>query len=265
MKKNKNWILLKEFVKTDFKMRYQGSVIGYVWSILKPLLLFSVMYVVFIHFLKFGSDIPHFSIALLLGNVLWNFFSETTNLGLVSIVNRGDLIRKLNFPKEIIVLAVSINAAINLLISFVIVLLFATMSGVQFSWLALLTPLLLIELYAFALGIAFLLATLYVTFRDIAPVWEVFLQLGMYITPIIYPVSLVMQQSRDLATSMLLNPVAQIIQDLRHVLIHPNNMTIWQINGDSLLTFLPYVLPFIVLFIGYSVFKKNANKFAEKV
>lgn len=265
MKKNKNWILLKEFVKTDFKMRYQGSVIGYVWSVLKPLLLFSVMYVVFIHFLKFGSDIPHFSIALLLGNVLWNFFSETTSLGLVSIVNRGDLIRKLNFPKEIIVLAVSVNAAINLLISLMIVLLFAMLSGVHFSLLTVLTPLLLLELYAFALGIAFLLATVYVTFRDIAPVWEVFLQLGMYITPIIYPVSLVFQQSETLAGVMLLNPVAQVIQDLRHVVIHPNNLTIWQVNNALVMSVIPYVLSFVVLGLGYCVFKKHANKFAEKV
>lgn len=88
MKKNKNIILLKELVKTDFKLRYQGSVMGYVWSVLKPLMLFAVMYVVFIYFLRFGADVPHFAVALLLGMVLWSFFTETTTLGMQSIVIR---------------------------------------------------------------------------------------------------------------------------------------------------------------------------------
>ena len=92
---SKNRILLKELIKTDFKLRYQGSVIGYLWSIVKPLMLFAIMYVVFIHFLRLGGDVPHFPVALLLGNVIWSFFSEATNMGMVSIVNRGDLLRKL--------------------------------------------------------------------------------------------------------------------------------------------------------------------------
>ena len=114
---SKNWILLKELVKTDFKLRYQGSLIGHLWSILKPLMLFSVMYVVFIHFLKFGGDVPHFAVALLLGMVMWTFFQETTAMGLTSIVARGDLLRKLSFPNEIIVLSVSVNALINFIIN----------------------------------------------------------------------------------------------------------------------------------------------------
>ena len=99
-----NRILLREMVKTDFKLRYQGSAVGYLWSILKPLMLFAIMYVVFIHFLRLGGDVPHFAVALLLANVIWGFFSEATNMGMVSIVSRGDLLRKLNFSKEIIVI-----------------------------------------------------------------------------------------------------------------------------------------------------------------
>ena len=118
---SKNWILLKELVKTDFKLRYQGSLIGHLWSILKPLMLFSVMYVVFIHFLKFGGDVPHFAVALLLGMVMWTFFQETTAMGLTSIVARGDLLRKLSFPNEIIVLSVSVNALINFIINILVV------------------------------------------------------------------------------------------------------------------------------------------------
>lgn len=263
--KNKNWILLKEFVKTDFKMRYQGSVVGYVWSILKPLMLFAVMYTVFIYFLKFGSDIPNFSIALLLGTVLWGFFTETTNLGMSSIVNKGDLLRKLNFPKEIIVLAVSVNAFINLLINLVIVLIFAWINQVTLSPFVVFVPLLLIELYALSLGVAFLLATIYVSFRDISPIWEVFLQIGIYMTPIIYPITMVLSQSVNIAKGLMLNPVAQIIQDMRYLLVHPANLTTWNIIDNPILVCVPYLLPFIILGVGYKVFKKQADSFAEKV
>ena len=188
----KNWILLKELVKTDFKLRYQGSLMGHLWSILKPLMLFAVMYTVFIYFLRFGGDVPHFAVALLLGMVLWTFFTETTGMGLTSIVGRGDLLRKLSFPSQIIVVSVSINALINLVINLGIVLILGFINGVEISIYALpLIPLLLIELYALALGISFILSTLFVRFRDIGPIWEVFLQAGMYMTPIIYPISFV--------------------------------------------------------------------------
>ena len=95
-----NKILLKEMVKTDFKLRYQGSLIGHLWSILKPLMLFTIMYLVFVQFLRFDDGTPHYAIGLLIGMVTWNFFSEATNMGMMSIVSRGDLLRKLNFSKE---------------------------------------------------------------------------------------------------------------------------------------------------------------------
>ena len=166
----KNRILLKELVKTDFKLRYQGSLMGHLWSILKPMMLFTVMYMVFIHFLRFGSDVPHFEVALLLGMVMWTFFQETTSMGLVSIVSRGDLLRKLSFPNEIIVIAVSINAMINFLINLLVVFVFAIINGVNISQYAYLAPLLLVELYLFSLDVAFILATLFVRFRDIGPI-----------------------------------------------------------------------------------------------
>lgn len=259
----KNRILLRELVKTDFKLRYQGSVIGYVWSILKPLMLFAVMYVVFIYFLRFGADVPHFAVALLLGMVLWSFFTETTNLGLMSIVARGDLLRKLSFPTEIIVVSISLNALINLVISLVIVFIFGLINHVDISKFAFFAPLLLVELYAFSLGVAFILATIYVRFRDIAPIWEVFLQVGMYITPIIYPVTLVMEKSTFFAKLLLLNPMAQIIQDMRYLLTSKVNITVWQLINHKSVVLIPYILPFVVLIIGYLIFKRHSKKFAE--
>ena len=126
-----------------------------------------------------------------------------------------------------------------------------------------LTPLLLVELYAFSLGVAFILATIYVRFRDIAPIWEVFLQIGMYLTPIIYPVTLVMQKSTFFAKLFLLNPMAQIIQDMRYLLTSKVNITVWQMINHKWIVAIPYIIPFIVLAYGYYVFKKNSKKFAE--
>ncbi|GFH40996.1 ABC transporter permease [Lactococcus insecticola] len=258
---SKNWILLKELVKTDFKLRYQGSFIGHLWSILKPLMLFTVMYVVFIHFLKFGAGIPHFAVALLLGMVIWNFFAETTSMGLTSIVTRGDLLRKLSFPKEIIVLSVAVSAFINFLINLVVVLMFSIINGVDISKYAVIAPLYIIPLFAFSLGIAFILATMFVYFRDIAPVWEVVMQAGMYGTPIIYPLSMI--SNTKVLSVMLLNPLATIIQDLRHILISPTNQTITEFVNHKWIVAIPYVLPFVILYVGYSIFKKHAEKFAE--
>ena len=260
----KNWILLKELVKTDFKLRYQGSLMGHLWSILKPLMLFAVMYTVFIYFLRFGGDVPHFAVALLSGMVLWTFFTETTGMGLTSIVGRGDLLRKLSFPSQIIVVSVSINALINLVINLGIVLILGFINGVEISIYALpLIPLLLIELYALALGISFILSTLFVRFRDIGPIWEVFLQAGMYMTPIIYPISFVADAHPLIAKVMMLSPLAQIIQDARYLLTSSETATTWQMISNKGIAIIPYLIPFIVLLIGFSIFNKSAKKFAE--
>ena len=258
----KDRILLKELVKTDFKLRYQGSLIGHLWSILKPIMLFSVMYLVFIHFLRLGQDIPHFAVALLLGMIMWNFFQETTSMGLTSIVARGDLLRKLDFPKEIVVISVSINAMINFLINLLVVIAFALINGVNISLFALLTPLLFIELYVFSLGVAFLLATLFVRFRDISPIWEVVMQAGMYATPIIYPITMVINTSPTIAKLLMMNPLAQTIQDARHLLISNQNIVVSQMVSTKFV-WIPYCIPFVVLLIGYSVFKHSSKKFAE--
>jgi ABC-2 type transport system permease protein len=219
---------LKQLVITDFKLRYKGSALGYLWTLLRPLALFAVLYVVFVNFLRFGADIPHFPIYLLLGVVLWSYFVEVTNNGLTSIVNKGDLMRKLSFPRYVIVIAGSISAVINLAINLLVVLAFMVINGVPLTLMALWLPLIILELFVFSLGLSFLLSALYVRFRDINYVWEVLLQAGFYMTPIIYPLSQVAKISDFAAKAVLLNPVAQIIQG-RSVRSHHRQ------NPDSLL------------------------------
>lgn len=113
----KNIVLLQELVRTDFKLRYQNSTLGYLWSLLRPLFLFMILYVVFVKFLRLGGSIPHFPVYLLLGIVLWTFFVEITSQSITSIVGRGDLIRKIKIPRWIIIVAVSISALINLFLN----------------------------------------------------------------------------------------------------------------------------------------------------
>src|SRR5476651_458681 len=141
----KNRALLAELVRTDFKLRYQGSALGYAWSLLRPLLLFLILYVVFVKLLKLGTGIPHYPVYLLLGIVMWNFFSEMTVQSLGSIVGRGDLIRKISIPKWIIVLSSSLSALINLLLNLVVVMIFLFINHVDLLKTSLFLPLILLE------------------------------------------------------------------------------------------------------------------------
>lgn len=259
-------ILLRELVSTEFKLRYQGSVLGYLWSLLRPLFLFIILYFVFIHFLKIGSDIPHWPVALLLGIVLWNFFAEVTNNGINSVVERGDVIRKINFPKYVIILAGSVSALINLVLNLLVISVFMVINGIEPSWMMLLSPLFIIELFAFSLGIAFMLSAVFVFLRDINYIWEIIIQGLFYASAVIYPVALVTNMNPLIAKILLLNPVAQAIQDVRHVLIDTHNQTLYTLSdGNLLIAAIPIVITVVVAVVGMMLFRRLSPKFAENV
>lgn len=257
-------ILLRELVKTDFKLRYQGSLLGHVWSVVKPLALFFVMYMVFVRFLKFGAGIPHFAISLLLAITIWQFFSEAVGQGMNSVVARGDLLRKINFPKVIVVISATVNALINLSINLGVVLVFAVINGVDFHWHILLAPLLLIELYVFALALALLLSALYVRFRDIQHIWDVIMQAWFYATPIIYPITMVAAVSVTASKILILTPIAQIIQDMRYLVVYDGTDTAWNYIADPFAPFIPLLIVIILLIIGIRYFARQSQKFAEE-
>ena len=261
----RNRILLRELVVTDFKLRYQGSVLGYLWSLLKPLLLFAILYVVFVRFLKFGGDVEHFPVYLLLGIVMWSFFTEATSQGMSAIVSRGDLIRKINFPKYIIVVSGTLSALINLILNLIVVSIFLWFNNVELRPTILLFPLNIIELYVFALAIAFLLSALYVKYRDISHIWEVFLQGAFYATPILYPISMVISYSDVIAKILLLNPVAQIIQDARFNIVTHQTITTDGLVGNWYIACLPYIFVLLSIVFASWYFKKNEKYFAENV
>lgn len=255
-------ILLRELVITDFKLRYQGSILGYLWSLLRPLALFVILYIVFVKFLKIGSTIEHFPVYLLTGIVLWNYFAEVTSGAVGAIVGRGDLIRKINFPKYIIVIAGSFSALINLFLNFLVISVFMAVNGVDIGFSAIYAPLYIVELFLFSLGMAFFLSAVFVKFRDINYIWEVIMQAAFYITPILYPLSLV---SPEYAKILLLNPMAQIIQDFRHDVITPQTQTIASVYGENYMRAIPVVFVFLVCFVAGLYFRSRSRHFAEEV
>lgn len=255
-----NRALLRELVVTDFKLRYQGSVLGYAWSLLKPLLMFAVLYVVFVEFLRLGRDIEHFPVYLLLGIVIWNFFTETTGQSLTSIVARGDLIRKIRIPRWIIVVSASVSALINLGLNLIVVGVFLILNGVDITPNILLLPVSLIEVYLFALGLSFFLAAVFVRFRDIGNIWDVIVQIGFYVTPILYPLSMV--PNEFFQKLILMNPMAQAIQDARYSAVTQEAVTTWSVvTGWKV--FIPLAIIVVALVIGVLYFKKHSIRFAE--
>ena len=263
----KNRVLLYELVKTDFKLRYQGSFLGILWSVLKPLLLFAVMYTVFVKFLRFTDGTDTYPLVLLLGISLWSFFTEATNVGMQSIVSRGDILRKINFPKYIVILSSMMSALISLSINLCVVFIFMLFSGVELTANITLLPINIIQLFLLAFGIALLLSTLYVKFRDIGHIWDVVTQILFYSTPIIYPLTQIAEvKFLGIAAQniIMLSPIAQVIQDIRHNLVSPENVpTSWAVQDSLWIAFIPVALTIIILIVGAVMFKRNSKKFAE--
>ena len=262
--KKSNKILLRELIITDFKLRYQGSILGYTWSVLKPLFLFLILYIVFEKFLRIGKGIRHYPVYLLLGVILWGFFVESTNNGLQAIISRGSLIRKINFPKYIIVISGTVSSLINLTINLVVVMIFIVINGVHLHAEALWAFPLILELYAFSLAIAFFLSTLNVRFRDVGYLWDIFLQAAFYATPVIYPLGLVLAQSETAAKLLMMNPVAQVIQDMRYVLVTHKTIRLYDlVHGWKVL--IPFIIILVVSILAVYYFKRNSKYFAEQI
>jgi ABC-2 type transport system permease protein len=258
-----NRALLSELVRTDFKLRYQGSVLGYAWSLLRPLLLFVILYVVFVRVLKSGGDIPHFPVYLLLGIVIWNFFVEMTSQSLGSIVGRGDLIRKIRIPRWMIVFSSSISAVINLLLNLLVIVIFMLLNHVDFLRTTLWLPLILAEVYLLALGLSLFLAAAFVKFRDLSYIWEVILQACFYLTPILYALTLI--PNINAQKIIMLSPMAQAIQDARYAAITHATPTTYRLFDGGPYVLIPFALVVIILASGLIYFKKESKYFAENI
>ena len=258
-------ILLRQMVITDFKLRYQGSVLGYLWSLLKPLALFAILYLVFSIFLKLGDTIQNFPVYLLLGIVVWTYFAEVTGSSIVSIVSRGDLLRKINFPRYVIVLSTSFSALINLVINMMVVVVFMYVTGVDFRFEGLLVPVIILQLFVLGLAASFFLSAVYVKYRDVSHIWEVIMQGAFYATPILYPVNLVSDFSELAAKILMISPMSQMIQDIRYILITEQTIRIDHVFGNHWVRLIPYGVTILMAVLAATYFKSQSRKFAESL
>ncbi len=248
---------------TEFRLRFFGSVLGYFWSLLRPLLLFGVLYFVFTRFVKLGGAVPHYPVVLLANIVLYTFFAEGTG-AVGSVVDREGLVRKIQFPRMAIPVSVVLTAAFNLTLNLLVVAVFAVASGVQPRWSWLQAPLLIGALAVFVAGLAMLLSALYVRYRDIKPIWEVVLQLTFYATPVIYAIETIDVDQR-VKEVLMLSPLAAILEQFRHAVIDPGAPTAAEAAGGAAMLLVPVGLLVGVAALGYVVFDRMAPRIAEEL
>jgi len=243
------WII----AKTDFKLRYNNSILGYFWSLLKPLLLFGVLYLVFSVFMRW--DVPHYQLYLLWGIILWNFFAEGTTIGVHSLASKASIIKKIYFPRLLVVIASTITAFLSLFVSSIVFFIFLLFSGASLSYHALFFIPVVLLLYGFILGTSLLLSALYIKFRDIDQIWEVVLQAGFWLSPIVYPLANVPEKYQRY---LFFNPITGIIQYSRRAIIEHD---LPAISGSV------YILIWVValLTVGFFVFNWLSPQAAEEL
>ena len=247
---------------TDFKLRFFGSVLGYFWTLARPLMLFGIIYVVFTEVVRFGEGVEHYPVYLLTSIVLFTFFSEATSRGVTSLVERENLLRKIRFPRLVIPLSVALAAFFNLAANMVAVFVFVFISGIEPrpDWVQ--VPLLIAMLMVLSAGVTMLLSALYVRYRDMQPIWEVALQMLFYASPVLYVIEIVPESIREIAAS---NPIATILIQMRHALIDEDAPTAPTVLGGWVELLIPVGIVAIIFAVGFWVFFRETPRIAENL
>jgi ABC-2 type transport system permease protein len=287
--------LTVELAISQFKLRYTGSVLGYFWSLLKPAMIFAIMYFIFVDLFKINDGTQFYGMQVLLGIVVWTFFAECTSSAMQAIASNGGLIRKAYFPRSILVIAASLSAlftfVINLLIVFVIAV---ALHQIDISLRIIVVLPLLLELYLLALGISLFLAALFVQYHDVSHLWEVLMQLLFYASGVMFSLTYVLQRlhlALEVGTTtrqtphlfwivqvMAANPIMQTIEDLRHALLTPQApWTELVVTGHLAAVHqyaaldvpwevpLPFLAVLLVVTFGALTFRFRARSFAENL
>jgi ABC-2 type transport system permease protein len=248
--------ILRVLSRTEFKLKYAGSVLGYFWSLAKPLLYFSVLWLVFGHL--FRTTVPQFPLYLLIGIVLYTFLADAVALTLPSIVARGAVLRRIAFPSLVIPMAITLSTAVTFFLNCLAVAAFIAISGItpRGDWL-LLVPLML-ELLAFSLGLGLLFSSLYVRFRDVSQIWEVLATVLLFTSPIMYPMRILPGRLQKVVSA---NPLVQVIQDSRRLIMTEGNA------GHLVFIAVPRVVPigvaFATLAFGLWIYRRESPRFPE--
>jgi ABC-2 type transport system permease protein len=257
--------LTRTLAVTDFKVRFYDSALGYVWTLMKPLLFFGVLYVVFSLIVRIGDDVQHYPAMLVSGIVLFFFFSESTSKGVTSVVDSENLVRKIHFPRMVIPLSGVLTNTLFLLLNFIAVFIFFAIDGVEVRWGWIELPLLLGLLFLFTMGVTMVLSVLYVPARDLKPIWEVASQALFYLTPVLYPISLVAEQNEKLANLVMVNPIAAIIQQSRHAMIDPAQPSAAEAIGGAPRLLIPLGILVGTFLFGLWLFNRMAPRIAEEL
>jgi ABC-2 type transport system permease protein len=258
--------LTRTMAVTDFKLRFFGSALGYLWQLMRPLMLFGVLYFVFSEFLQFGGDVRFYPQALLLGIVLYSFMSEATSVALRSLVQREPLVRKIDFPRLAVPLASVLTALFNLCLNLIPVFVFLLAAGGRPRWSWLQLPVILAFLLVFVLGLAMLLSALFVRYRDVEPIWDVVLQILFYASPIFYTVQTIIDKAGiDWARAIMCNPFATALQQAKHAVIDPSHLAAGQAFGSQAWLAVPAAIAIVVFGLGLFVFMRDAPRIAEEL
>jgi ABC-2 type transport system permease protein len=247
---------------TEWKLRFFGSVLGYLWTLMRPLLLFSVLYVVFSHVVKVGTDIPHYPVYLLESIVMFQFFADSTSQGLQSLLARESLLRKMRFPRMVIPLSVVLTNLFNLGMNLIAVFIFVLASGIPPRWTWLLVPVLVLALIVLATGAAMFTSALYVRFRDLAPIWEIVLQISFYASPVLYVISKV---PSGVQHPLAANPIGMVMTQMRKWVIDPGAPSAADAIGGYAALLIPIGVILLVFAVGFWVFQRETPHIAENL
>lgn len=247
---------------TDYKLTYFGSALGYVWSLMQPLLFFGVLYVIF--GLVLTTSALDFPVLLLMNIVLFSFFQQATGSALTSLVARENLLRKMEFPRLVVPLASVVTALINLTLNLLVVMVFMLTYGVSPRWTWLLLPVLLALLFAITVGVSMILSALYVRYRDVAPIWSVIAQALYFASPVFILIDSVLQHGHGLARYYLFNPLAMILQQARHWMVGGSPGAAHLMGGDVWLL-VPLGLVAAICVLGFWIFSREAPRAAEEL
>ncbi len=248
---------------TEFRRTYFGTVFGYLWSLVRPLMLFGVLLFVFTQVFKIGAELHNYPVLLLLGIVQYTFFQEATTNAVTSVVAQEGVVRKTQFPRLVIPLATVLTAFFNFCLNLVVVLVFVLAWGVEPQWTWLLFPLPMAALFVFTTAVSMTLSVLYVRFRDVAIIWTVLAQTLFYATPILYPLGLENFLSETVENLLMLNPLAVIFEQVRVWVLESSAPSPAEAAGGAL-----RLLPALAIYVGtclYAVwiFNREAPRIAE--
>ncbi|WP_051470952.1 ABC transporter permease [Patulibacter minatonensis] len=250
----------------EFKLRFYGSVLGYFWQLARPMLLFGVLMVVFTVVVRLGNDVELYGPTLLLGIVLFTFLGDATGGAVSAMVDRENLVRKIDFPRMAVPVSVVILASFNLVLNLIPVLIFLLASGAEIRWTWLELPFLLLLLGVLCLAIAMILSALYVRFRDVRPIWEVVLQAMFYASGVLVPVQAIQAQFGDrIEQILMMNPFSAILQQARHAMIAPSHPSALACAHHWYVLLIPTAITLALLIGGFVYFNREAPRIAERL